>query len=445
MKIPGWWRVTYYYDRIVEGVTYFYDRRVEDVIYFYDRRAEDIIELNSSARDFKAFVVMSYMKWRFKNKNLLDGVNIIGFAKGDFGLAESMRLITNSIKTTNIDFGVNNSADAENHPKTNEELNPYIIKETPYKVNLFTYNSDFTISYCKGLFFDKGNSYPTKKQYNIAYGYWELSEYPKEWQKQDKYIQEIWAPTKFIKEVIDKYSKLPVIHMPLAVDFKLPVNYTRSQFNLPEDKILYLFTFDMSSFTSRKNPEAVIKAFCKAFPVEGNENVTLVIKVNRIPTVKEQTLRFELLCKEVAFDPRIQIIDKVLDRNSILGLINVCDCYVSMHRAEGFGLGMAEAMKMGKVVIGTNYSGNTDFMNEENACLVNYTLIPVHKEEYVHVEDGAVWAEPDVDHAAFYMKKVYEDKEFVKKKSEAAKLYIDTYHNFKTIGERYEKRLREIF
>jgi glycosyltransferase involved in cell wall biosynthesis len=422
MKIRGWWRVSY----------------------FYDRRVEELTELKNNIFNLNVWALKQYLIWKLQRRKLIKGVNIIGFAKGDFGLAEHMRLVTHSINTTAISFCVNNSGDTGHHSTTNEELSEYIIEDSPYLINLFTYNSDFIINYCKGAYYKDGKALVMKRQYNIGYGYWELSEYPEAWKVQDKYLNEIWAPSRFIKEVIDKYSTLPVIYMPIAVDFKIPVNYNRLQFNLPENSLLFLFTFDLSSFSARKNPQAVITAFCKAFPVEKKEHVTLVIKVNRIHISEEHTLKVEALIKQIEFDPRIRIIDEVLDRSSILGLIHVCDCYVSLHRAEGFGLGMAEAMKMGKVVIGTNYSGNTDFMNEENSCLVNYKLVPVDKKEYIHVEGGAVWAEPDVNHASTYMKKVYEDKEYAKNKGVAAKLYMDKNHNFKTIGEGYQKRLSEI-
>lgn len=422
MRIPGLWTATN----------------------LYNKKVEDLNTLKMDIRRSETWGIIRYTAWKVFNKKFLKGVNIVGFAKGDFGLAEHTRLVTNSIKKTEVKFCVHDSGDTGKHSAMNNELNEYLSEETLYSINIFTFNSDSIINYFQGNYFKKDRLFLLKNQYNIGYGYWELSIYPAKWQLQDKHLNEIWAPSKFIKEVIDKYSKLPVYYMPIAVDFKIPVGYTRSQFNLPENSLLYLFTFDLSSLSTRKNPQAVVTAFCSAFPVDKNEQVSLIIKINRIHSDKEQALKIQELSQRIAFDPRIQIIDEVLDRNSILGLIQVCDCYVSLHRAEGFGLGMAEAMKMGKVVIATDYSGNKDFMNEENSCPVKYTLIPVIKEEYVNVEEGAVWAEPDIDHAAYYMKKVYDDKEYAKKKGEAAKSYMDTHHNFETIGKGYQKRLLDI-
>jgi glycosyltransferase involved in cell wall biosynthesis len=414
MRIPGWWRVRHFY-----------------------------IDTRDSLRVIPKYfqnLYGQYLLRKARNKKVKKGINVIGFAKGDFGLAEHMRLVTHGIATTEIKFCVNNSGDSGDHSANNRELEKYMIEDNPYRINLFCYNSNFIIQYMQSF---KGEI-AVSKHYNIAYSYWELSKYPKEWNEQNKYLQEIWAPSAFIKEVIEKDTDLPVIHMTIPVDFKMPVGYTRTGFNLPEDSFLFLFTFDFSSFITRKNPEAVIQAFTMAFPVEKRDKVSLVIKINRIKSKEEHTLQVQELIAKVAYDNRILIIDEILDRSSILGLINECDCYVSLHRAEGFGLGMAEAMKMGKVVIATDYSGNRDFMNSENSCPVKYKLIEIKKEEYSHVEDGALWAEPDVEHAGYFMKKVYEDPAFTSKIGKAARAYIDTYHNFKTIGEAYQRRINEI-
>ena len=411
MKIPGWWRVRHLYINTNQGIR---------------------SSIKGKVDDFKV--------WKASQKKIKRGINLIGFAKGDFGIAEHLRLVTNSISTTKIKICVNNALESGDHTLTNEELSPYITVENPYRINLFCYNSNFILHYM--------NSYNGKiaklKHYNIGYGYWELSVYPSEWEAQNEFLNEIWAPSRFIKEVVEKSTNLPVVYMPIPVDFKLPVGFSRKQFKLPENKFLFLFTFDMQSFVTRKNPYAVISAFINAFPVEKNESVSLVIKINRVQSNKDHDKLVDKLRGEIAFDLRIIILDVNLDRSSILGLINVCDSYVSLHRAEGFGLGMAEAMKMGKLVIGTNYSGNTDFMTSENSCLVSYKLVEVHKDEYAHVEEGAMWAEPDIKEASSYMKRAYEEPAFVKKIGEAAKLYIDTHHNFNIIGEKYQKRYDEL-
>ena len=140
-------------------------------------------------------------------------------------------------------------------------------------------------------------------------------------------------------------------------------------------------------------------------------------------------------------DERVFLINEVFSREKILGLINVCDVYVSLHRAEGFGIGMAEAMKMGKAVISTNYSGNTDFTLSDNSCLVDYKLIPLKELDYIY-EKGQVWADADVEHAAYYMKKLFDDRAYYDEISSRAKIFIDKNYSSKEISKKYLSRLK---
>ncbi len=385
------------------------------------------------------YIVRCFCTWKHSDKKVTAGVNLIGFAKDNFGLAEHLRFVANAINTSTIAFCVNNFK-KHRSSTPNKALEAFIIEDNPFLINLFCINSDYILDYMASA---KGGV-ALKKHYNIGYGYWELSKYPSEWTAQNSYLQEIWAPTTFIKEVLEASTKLPVYYMPIAVDFELPKGYARSSFQLPEEAFVFLFTFDMSSSVVRKNPQAVIDAFTQAFPMEKKDTACLVIKINRIKTDAEHSKKVEALRVQVRFDSRIIILDEVVDRPSILGLIGVCDAYISLHRSEGFGLGMAEAMKMGKVVIATNYSGNTDFMNETNSCPVNYTRIEVKKSEFVHVEEGAMWADPDVGHAAYFMRKVYDDPAFCKTIGQAAKAYIEHHHSFATIGALYQQRIAAI-
>jgi glycosyltransferase involved in cell wall biosynthesis len=398
-------------------------------------RSTNLGQVNLSPLPDKKLTFNGKIYLHNKSADFQRGVNIIGFAKGDFGLAEHCRLTTHAFKVANVNFGV---IDIDNtlHSKTNQALEKLIIAKPQFQVNLLSFNADSLMHYVG----EKQDAYYDKR-YNISYGYWETSEYPKLWTMQNNVVNEIWAPSRYVQEVIAEKATVPVIYMPIAVDFEIPTEITRRDFNLPEDKFLFLFTFDISSTITRKNPMAVINAYVKAFDKQ-TDNVVLVIKINRVISDLAQQAKAEHLktyAKELALP--IIFIDEVLSRRRILGLIYCCDCYVSLHRSEGFGLGMAEAMKMGKVVIGTNYSGNTDFMNQQNACLVDYGLVPIQKKDYFFVEEGAVWAEPDIEHAAYYMHKLVNDLAYTKRLGLRAKQDMDEKHNFSVIGARYRKRL----
>jgi glycosyltransferase involved in cell wall biosynthesis len=124
-------------------------------------------------------------------------------------------------------------------------------------------------------------------------------------------------------------------------------------------------------------------------------------------------------------------------------LIKVCDCYISLHRAEGFGLGMAEAMYLGKPVIATAYSGNLDFMNEENSCLVDYELIEVKDGEYPYAS-GQVWADPNIRTARSFMRRIFEDERYRMQIAHAGQSTIFKYHSFERVGAMMVKRIQEI-
>jgi glycosyltransferase involved in cell wall biosynthesis len=135
--------------------------------------------------------------------------------------------------------------------------------------------------------------------------------------------------------------------------------------------------------------------------------------------------------------------DDDFDRHQMQGLLSVVDSYISLHRAEGLGLLMAESMYLGKPVIATGYSGNMVFMNTQNSCLVSYELIPVAKGGYIESE-GQYWAEPNIEEAASYMMKIFSDESFRSSLKKSAALYIRENHSFRKMGEAIQNRLQEL-
>ncbi|WP_457917433.1 glycosyltransferase family 4 protein [Candidatus Lokiarchaeum ossiferum] len=374
-------------------------------------------------------------KKRLKKKKNEFGVNIIGYPKGDFGIGQHMRLVTQAFIRSNLQFSVINSI-LPGQTHTDNTLTSFITDRGKYSINLFCMNAPQLVELRTNIKNDIHTS-----QYNIGYGYWELSIFPRSFRKQFKYLDEIWAPSKFIYNAIKKTTNKPVYYMPIPVDFSIPSQISRKTFNLPADKFLFIFSFDMSSYIDRKNPSAIIRCFIEAFDEKNSENVGLVIKCHRLKGNLDQENALNNLISQRKNN--IYIIDELLDRENMLGLINCCDVYVSLHRSEGFGLGLAEAMFMGKNVIGTNYSGNCDFMKDDNSCLVPYTLIPVEKGQYPYSDKNSVWAEPDLDVAIKYMQLLYNDVIYRKKLSKNAQEYIKKYHSFAAIAKKYELHINQ--
>ena len=190
--------------------------------------------------------------------------------------------------------------------------------------------------------------------------------------------------------------------------------------------------FDAHSIVERKNPGALIQAFKRAFPSEANAR--LVLKLVHADRALVERLRAE------AADARVLVVDRVFDRDEVNSLIALSDCYVSLHRSEGFGLTLAEAMALGKPVIATGYSANVDFMNVSNSLLVRYQMVRLERDLPPYPR-GSVWADPDVDHAAELMRMVYADPDRARKLGERARADVMAYLSPEAAAARISERL----
>jgi glycosyltransferase involved in cell wall biosynthesis len=238
----------------------------------------------------------------------------------------------------------------------------------------------------------------------VGFWAWELERLPSYWRHAFSFFDEIWASTRFAENAFRGEHLRPVRLMPMAVVAPaVEREISRRELKLPKDATVFLFVFDFRSFATRKNPEAVVEAFLRAFP-SGDESVFLVIKSMG---AEENCSQLEFLTS-LCTDPRISLRDIRLDRDELLGLIKASDAFVSLHRSEGFGRGPAEAMLLGRPTILTDYSGTKDFTSEDTAFLVDYQLVRVQPGEYIGV-DGQNWADANVETAARHMRSIYEN------------------------------------
>ncbi len=321
------------------------------------------------------------------------------------------------------------------------EFGGHLVQGLSRSINIFHINGDEAEHVLHHL----GCKLPNRAR-NIVYPVWELSIYPQEWAKQIDRFDEIWAPSKFVFDSISKAVSKPVFHMPLATEVRLTTFLGREHFGLPESAYLFLFYFDFRSWIYRKNPFATLKAFDRVCDARPHVDVRLVIKLNRpadpSPWEKDYP-RFMMAIEQSKHKDKVIVIDRVLDDNEVKNLVRCSDCFISLHRSEGYGRGLAEAMFLGKPVIATGYGGNLDFMNEMNSCLVHYKLIAVEKGQYPYTE-GQVWAEPDIDHAVYFMLKLLDDRDYGRRLGEIASRHIRTYFSYRAIGLRYKSRFEEI-
>jgi len=359
------------------------------------------------------------------------GINVMGYFQGEFGVAESARNFVLAIKKAGIQHALNNvTATAHgNRDKTFEKFET----KNPYPVNLVVVNADET----KSIYHQFGPNYFSNK-YNIGVWAWELSEFPETLAVNLRYYDEIWALSSFVANSISKLSPIPVLKItcPVELDEKKLVP-NREKFGIKSKAYVFLFIFDFFSVFERKNPLALVNAFKKTFGED--ENVLLIIKsINGSKFLSEKN---KLLTACVA--PNIRHIDGPMDKEDLLSLISSVDCYISLHRSEGLGLTLVEAMYAKKPVIATYYGGNTDFMSEDNSFPVKYNLIELDK-NYGPYKKGNVWAEPDIDHASYLMRHVYENQQKAKKVGEKASTHIKNHMNYKITGGEILTRIRDL-
>lgn len=369
---------------------------------------------------------------RLKGKEL--GLNLIGYYQGDLGLGDALRYIAQTIKKANIPFLVRRLHTRLIKSQNNSLLNPYISSYCKYPINCITINPDAL--YLLPLWIKYSE---WAKKYNIAYWFWELEKFPQEWRYALPIIDEIWVNTEFVANAM-RQAHSRVIKIPFAIEFEKPsIQFSRKYFHLPEQGFLFLTVFDFHSAVIRKNPQAAVKAFLRAFN-NNNSNAFLILKSINGQRHPEAFANLKSIAQN---DHRILFIDEQLDTQEIRGLMQCADCYVSLHRSEGLGLGMAESMYLGKPVIATAYSGNLEYMNAQTACLISYQEITVGPNEYPFSKQQK-WADPDIQEAVNAMQKMYSNNAYREQLGANAHAYMLTHHSFAVVGQAISQRLEQL-
>ena len=285
-----------------------------------------------------------------------------------------------------------------------------------------------------------------RRSYNIGYFFWELDKIPACHYLALEMLDEIWVSSEYNRATYAQYTNLPVVNVGMPVeDIGVLTAPSRAYFGIPEGAFVFLSTFNSFSFIERKNPLAVIKAFREAFPNAG-EDVALVLKTQnrfKVDDLHQRKLwsNINAYCHA---DKRIIVINETFSYSELLSFKRLADCYVSLHRSEGWGFGLIEAMQLGVPVITTAYSGNMEFCNDQTAYLVDYDLVSPSREEYIFVERDSRWAEPRTSSAANCMRRVINERSHAKALASAASANVSTAFSVAAISRRYAKRLSEI-
>jgi|GEM_PF-1091313 len=366
-----------------------------------------------------------------------DGIEFIGFARAESGLGENLRALVRASATTELASVISVSdVDIDSGIRNADTSMSAYMDGRMFQTRVICVNPDLL-----GEAFHHDGYGRYADAYRIGFWFWELERIPRMWVDHARLVDEIWVATDFVASAVRQdVTDRPVIKIrtPVTVPM-LDRAYTRTEFGLREGCCLFMFSFAFGSFSTRKNPEAAVRAFRQAFPL-GTEDVQIVIKTSQSELYANAR---DVLMALAGGDPRIVLVNRYMSRAELIGLQSAIDCYVSLHRSEGLGLGLAECMAQGKPAIATAYSGNLEFMNSDNSLLVDYTLVPVREGEYPDYE-GQVWADASVEHAAIQMQKVYQDRELARRIGQSGAQYIARHFSHEAIGRDILRRYKEI-
>lgn len=383
------------------------------------------------------------------------GLNIVGFLTAELGVGESARCMVRAadaaeIPTALVPLKLNckNRLGDDTYAARLQEKNPH-------DVNVIHLDPPASrdIDHHHGKAFRAG-------KYNIAYFAWELPEFPDAWVPSFDYYDEVWCPSDFTTAAIAMKSPVPVVTMPHAIEIPrrlglLPLSQgqdasgagslknrstaeLRAQFNLPVEDFLFLTLFDLNSYAARKNPRAVIDAFRQSGLA--GRGAALVVKVQN---VSSNASDFAALQASVHDLRGTVLLTETMSRADIYALEAACDCFVSLHRSEGFGLAVAECMALGKPVISTDWSGTAEFVNSDNGCPVRARIVTLEQNHGPYAK-GSTWADPDPAHAAEHMCRLFADRALASRLGGAARETIAARFAPRIIGARYRRRLESI-
>jgi len=362
----------------------------------------------------------------------LDGIDVLGFFTAEHGVGEAARVLVRTLQNAGVAVSTIDYTDTQSRREHLYECD----NVSRNKVLFASINSDqLTVARDR-----LGREFFTDR-YVIGQWFWELEEAPHWFGPAFGLVNELWAPTRFIETMLRKSvpPHVTVKYVPLpVVKPQVDSSISRARFGL-DDRYMFLFAFDFMSVMKRKNPLGLIDAFTRAF-TEG-EGPMLVIKAinGDMRPVESAQLR-----DAVSKRSDIVLIDEYFTKVETSTLTSLADCYVSLHRSEGLGLTISEAMALARPVIATGYSGNLDFMNSTNAYVVPGGRVRVGRGAEGYSPD-ATWVEPSVSEAAIYMRYVYENQEKAREKGLRGQADILSAFDVATSGAIMKGRLEQIW
>jgi glycosyltransferase involved in cell wall biosynthesis len=369
----------------------------------------------------------------FARRFLPLGANLVGYFRADLGIGESVRCMTRAMDAAQIPAALVDLRLPCKNPLQDATYADRLGDEHPHAVNIVHVDPPGMrdLDHHHGPALRRG-------KYTIGYWAWELPEFPDAWISFADYCDEVWAPSGFAAAAIAQKVPVPVLAMPHAISFARPAGDFRAKFGLPRDQYLFLFLYDLNSYSERKNPAAVLEAFRRSGLA--GQGAALVIKVHNSAGNPADFARLQRAAAEL---PGTVLIDRTLTRTEVYELESACDCFVSLHRSEGFGFAVAECMYLGKPVISTDWSATAEFVDSTNGCPVRASLVTLERNHGPYAK-GQTWAEPDAAQAAEWMQRLFADRALGARLGAAAQRTIEERFSPAAIGARYRARLEAI-
>ena len=363
-------------------------------------------------------------------KHLEPGVNVFGYLFAEHGVGEVARLLVQCIRQAGIPYSAIPYTDTG--ARQEAPFSDFGAGESIHDVNIIVVNADSLPS-----FLDRFGTDIVEGRYNIGVWAWEVEALPTDLADSARYLDEIWAISRFTADAIAGAVQCPVFPFPLSGSMRQPPSVPRQELGLGDD-FLFLFCFDFNSLFDRKNPLGAITAFELALPT--GRGARLLIKTTNGFHYPQQ---LERLNSAALGHPSITIVDGYLTTEQQSALMNACDAYLSLHRSEGFGLTLLEAMAFGKPVIATAYSGNLDFMTEDNSYLVPYRMVGIPSGCGPY-PDTSNWADPDLEAAAKMMRRVLTRRDEARDKAGRARMDVERLHSPAVRARLISERLQAI-
>jgi len=382
-------------------------------------------------------LIAPYKRRRAANPHRVEETPLlIGYFETGFGLGEHAKGLASALEQAGVQFGVYPYNGFSKRPRAEAPWAAYYDVDNIHAINILSMAADQTNNARRII----GEQH-FDRSYNVLVSPWELPRAPEAWRRNLDAFDELWALSEFVANAFRPVFSKPIMVVPPCISLDPNTSPNHRKFGLDGETFYFLFSFDINSRPQRKNPAAVIRAFDLAFGEPRIGNVGLLLKLSGAEHRHPQEVgAIEMAARR---DNRIRILRGDWKRADMLALLASMDCYVSLHRSEGFGMGMAEAMALGKPVIGTAFSGSADFLSAQTGYPIPYALRPVRPGEYPY-SAGNLWAEPDVQAAAEAMRIVAAQSDEVRRRARAGQEFIRRHYSPESIGALLARRLGEI-